>query len=92
MRKNVKSYIQEICDLLEKKRAQLGIVAQAYATLYFRGKVYDVAIDQLNELKNLGAYVLIIEKEGIVEVLKPFADKYGGSLISIFTIFAEFMN
>jgi hypothetical protein len=81
-RKNVKGYVQELCDLLELRRDNLGIIAQAYATMYFRGRLYNIAIDGLAGLKNLGAFVLIIEKEGIVEVLKPYADRYGVALVT----------
>jgi hypothetical protein len=81
-RKSVKSYIQEICDLLGLRRNNLGIIAQAFGTLYFRGTQWDLTIDELDGLQYLGAYVVIIEKEGIVESLKPFADKYGVALLS----------
>jgi hypothetical protein len=81
-RASVKAYVIELCDLLETTRKDLGIIAQAYATVYFRGTLFDVAIDELDSLKNLGAYVVIIEKEGIVEALKPFADKYGVALVT----------
>jgi hypothetical protein len=81
-RKTVKSYVIELCDLLGKKRKDLGILAQAYATMYFQGEVSDVDIDQLATLANNGVDILIIEKEGIVEVLKPFADIYGIALVT----------
>ena len=81
-RATVKGYIIELCDLLGKTRQELGIIAQAYATVYFRQNLYDVAIDELDTLKDLGAYVVIIEKEGIVETLKPFADENGVALVT----------
>ena len=81
-RATVKGYVIELCDLLGKTRQELGIIAQAYATVYFRQNLYDVAIDELDELKKLGAYVVIIEKEGIVETLKPFADDNGVALVT----------
>jgi hypothetical protein len=81
-RANVKGYIFEFCDLLGITRASLGIVAQGYATLYFQGNTYSITIDQLHGLKHLGCYVLIIEKEGIVEGLKRFADKYGVAIVT----------
>ncbi|HEX2305893.1 MAG TPA: hypothetical protein VHH33_06365 [Nitrososphaeraceae archaeon] len=81
-RRSVKAYIAELCDLLGFRREQLGIIAQPFGTLYFRGDSWDITIDQLESLKYLGAYVVIIEKEGIVQSLKPFADKYGIALLS----------
>ena len=51
------------------------------AQLYFRGKTYNVGIDELNELMHLGVDLLIIEKEGVVDVLGPFADRYGIALM-----------
>lgn len=88
-RRSVKGYVYELCELLGITRAGLGIIAQAYATLYFDGQLHDVAINELDGLKSLGAYVLIIEKEGIVEGLKPFADKYGIALVTSHGFFTE---
>ncbi|MFZ0511436.1 MAG: DUF2399 domain-containing protein [Candidatus Nitrosopolaris sp.] len=43
-------------------------------------KPYDVSLEQLAEIKKKGADILIIEKEGVVELLIPHADKYGFAL------------
>jgi hypothetical protein len=43
-----------------------------------------------NWLAYLGAYVVIIEKEGIVQSLKPFADKYGVALLSSHGFLTEY--
>ncbi len=50
--------------------------------MYFRGKIHDVGIDELRDLKQRGTDLVIIEKEGVCEVLSPFAEKYGIALLN----------
>jgi hypothetical protein len=82
-RKYITSQIRRACEkTLGKTRAELGIVAADRAQLYFRGQWYDVGLDELDQLMHLGTDMLIIEKEGVAEVLSPFADKMGIALLN----------
>lgn len=82
-RKYITSQIRKVCEgKLDKTRAELGIVAADRAQLYFRGRWYDVGLDELDELMHLGTDMLIIEKEGVAEVLSPFANKMGIALLN----------
>ena len=63
------------------KRHELGIIAAARAQLYFRRKSIGVAFDEISKLIEIGTDLIITEKEGVVEALGPFADKYGIALL-----------
>jgi hypothetical protein len=79
-RKYLQGLVRTICNRLSVKREDLGIYEATRAQLYFRGGIYDVSLEQLGEIKKKGADILIIEKEGVVELLIPHADKYGFAL------------
>jgi hypothetical protein len=75
-------YIKEICEERGYKRADLGIIAADRAEFYFKGGLYNVGVDAAySSLADNGTDVLIIEKEGVVEALGPYADKYGIALM-----------
>ena len=83
-RKSITGAIDRVCknDLPKKcKRHEIGIITAARAQLYFNGKSHGVSIDEISNLIELGTDLVIIEKEGAVEVLGPFADKYGIALL-----------
>ncbi len=61
-------------------REVLGIYEATRAYIYFRGRTYDVSFRQLENLKSLATFILIIEKEGVVELLTYWADLYGVAL------------
>jgi hypothetical protein len=79
-RKYLQGLVRTICNRLSVKREDLGIYEATRAQLYFRGGIYDVSLEQLGEIEKKGADILIIEKEGVVELLIPHADKYGFAL------------
>ena len=83
-RKSITGAIDRVCknDLPKKcKRHEIGIITAARAQLYFNGKSHGVSIDEISNLREMGTDLVIIEKEGAVEVLGPFADKYGIALL-----------
>ena len=82
-RRHVTSQIRKICEeKLGEKREELGIIAADRAQFYFRGSWRDVGLDELPQLMHMGTDLLIIEKEGVAEVLSPFADKKGIALLN----------
>ena len=92
-RKYITSQIRKTCEkVLNRTRAELGIVAADRAQLYFRGRWYDVGLDDLAELMHLGADMLIIEKEGVAEVLSPFADRMGIALLNTRGFLTEYAS
>jgi hypothetical protein len=62
------------------EREALGIYEATRAHIYFRGESYDVSFEALGYIKRIASFILIIEKAGIVELLAPYADKYGFAL------------
>jgi hypothetical protein len=81
-RKMIKNYVLELCELLEVKRKDLGIVVQAHAQMYFRGNLYDIDLDGISSLAEIGIIVLIVEKDMIAKKLRPLSDEYGIAIIS----------
>jgi DNA topoisomerase VI subunit B len=83
-----KSFIQAISDLCAEigdepsYRDKLGIVAAERAQLYFRGHCFPISIENIEELATKGCDVILIEKEGVCEVLVMFADGKGVALIN----------
>lgn len=62
-------------------RERLGIVASARATMLYNGQSYPVDIDSVKQLAHKGIAILVIEKEGIADVLAPFAEEYHIALV-----------
>jgi hypothetical protein len=95
-RKYLQSLVKIICDEMPElklvngqfvrtgrtgvKREALGIYEAPRAHIYFRGATYDVSFKQLERIKKIATFILIIEKEGVVELLTYWADKYGFAL------------
>jgi hypothetical protein len=76
-------YIRTICeDELGVKRADLGIHTAVRAQLYYRGEIHDIALDNVEELAEKGVDLIIIEKEGVAEVIAPFAAMTGIAILN----------
>ena len=79
----ITSAIKQVCEELgEYKRHELGIIAAGRAQLYFNGKSHDVGFDEISNLMKMGTDLIIIEKQGAVEVFAPFADRNGIALLN----------
>ncbi|MGC2684439.1 MAG: hypothetical protein WA323_21480 [Candidatus Nitrosopolaris sp.] len=80
--KYIASLIKERCEkLFRLKREDLGIIASSRATMYYMGSHKPVNIDNFRDLARQGVAIIIIEKEGIADLLYTFADKYGVALV-----------
>jgi hypothetical protein len=78
--KTMAASISERCEVLFGcTREELGIVASARALMYYKGQSYPVDIDNIEGLAEKDVATIVIEKEGIADVLSTHADKYGGS-------------
>jgi hypothetical protein len=80
-REHIKRSIKVICDEMGLKREQLGIIAAERAQFYYKRRTYGVGIDEISKLVQYATDIVIIEKQGAVEALAPFADKQGIALI-----------
>jgi len=80
--KTMAASISQRCEaLFGCTREDLGIVASARAIMYYKGQSYPVDIDSIEELAAKGVATIVIEKEGIADVLASHADKYGVALV-----------
>jgi hypothetical protein len=80
--KTMAASISQRCEVLFGcTREELGIVASARAIMYYKGQSYPVDIDSIEELAEKGVATIVIEKEGIADVLANHADKYGVALV-----------
>jgi hypothetical protein len=80
-REEIVSYIKTYCDKLGVHRHQIGIFAADRAILLFKGVEYSVNYDNIKRLMRIGADIICIEKEGIVEKLGPFVKDLGIALL-----------
>ena len=82
-REYITGKIRTICENeFGKKREDLGIIAADRAQLYFNGESFDVGLDELEELMEKGTDLIVIEKEGVADVLAPFAKNYGIAILN----------
>jgi hypothetical protein len=81
-RKYFKTLLRKICDKFGRKRSEIGVITGARAELYFDGRWRSVSFDAIGELAQNGTDIVFIEKEGIIDELKPHADKYGIAMVN----------
>jgi hypothetical protein len=92
-RQYITSEIKNVCEqYLGVKREDLGITAADRAQLYFKEQWYDVGLEEMNNLVQYGTDMLIIEKEGVVKQLAPFADEKGISLLNTRGFLTEYAS
>ncbi|HXP50696.1 MAG TPA: hypothetical protein VN922_12110 [Bacteroidia bacterium] len=74
--------LRERCEkIFGLKRKNLGIIASSRATMYYTGSHKPVNIHNFRDLARQGVAIIIIEKEGIADLLYTFADKYGVAFV-----------
>jgi Protein of unknown function C-terminus (DUF2399) len=82
-REYITSQIKPACEeYLGVKRKDLSIIAADRAQLYFKGEWHDVGLNDISGLAQYGTDMLIVEKEGVVEQLAPYADINGIALLN----------
>jgi 5S rRNA maturation endonuclease (ribonuclease M5) len=81
-RKYITRIIKEVCEDLGYKRHELGIIAAERAQLYSDWQVFGIGFDRLKDLMEKGTDLLVIEKEGIADVLMEFANSRGIAILN----------
>ena len=82
-RKTVHNLVDKICrKYFHKPREEPGIYASPWAIMYYHEQAYPVNFGAISGLSELGTDIILIEKEGIVGVLSPFAKDYGIALVN----------
>src|SRR5918911_5647035 len=97
VRKGFTSSINEVIKELwpdgSVTRESLGIVAKARAMLYINGQVYPVSFDSKEELARIKVTdMVIVEKEGVTDVLLDAAQKYRIALVATAGHFTEYVT
>lgn len=81
-RETFKKKLKAICDKFGKRRDEIGIITGARAEVYFYGEWRAVKFEAIQELAAKGTDLIFIEKEGIIEDLEKYADKYGVAMVN----------
>jgi hypothetical protein len=63
-------------------RERLGIKAAVRAQLFFRGSEDAVSFEQVQRLAEKGSDLLLCEKEGVAEILEPYARQRGVAIVN----------
>jgi hypothetical protein len=97
VRKGLTGSINEVINQLwpdgSVTRESLGIVAKARAMLYINGQVLPVSFDSIDELARLKVTdMIIVEKEGITDVLVDAAQKYRIALVATAGHFTDYVT
>lgn len=90
---SINKVIKELWPEENVTRESLGVVAKARAMLYFNGQVYPVSFDTKEELVRIGTTdMVIVEKEGITDVLLEAAKKYWIALVATQGKFVDYVK
>src|ERR687886_547311 len=90
---SINKVIKELWPDGSVTRESLGIVAKARAMLYINGLVYPVSFDSKEELARLKVTdMVIVEKEGVTDVLLYAAQKYRIALVATAGHFTEYVT
>jgi len=79
---NINNLCKELGGGDEKHREMLGIYAAERGKLYFRGGERYIGYDSYRFLAEKGCDILLIEKEGIAEMLAHYATDYGVAIVN----------
>lgn len=91
-RESFKARLKKICDKAGIRRDQLNLITGARAEQYFNGSWSSVSFDKIEELSAKGTDILFIEKVGIPDELKEFADKWGIAMVNSRGYLTEFAH
>jgi hypothetical protein len=89
----IRKTIEELWPREGITREYLGIVAKARAMMYFNGQAYPVSFDSKEELaKTKTTDLIIVEKEGIRDVLLDAAKRYRIALVATAGQFTDYVQ
>ncbi|HEU4443170.1 MAG TPA: hypothetical protein VFR94_00690 [Nitrososphaeraceae archaeon] len=83
-RRYLQAKIQDVIDELwsdeQLTREDLGIVAASKGVFLYNGEAWPINGETVDVLAEKGAAIIVIEKEGVADVLEEYAKKYGIAL------------
>jgi 5S rRNA maturation endonuclease (ribonuclease M5) len=71
-------------------REKLGIKAAVRAQFFHRGQEHAVSFDSIEWLSDKGSDLILIEKEGVAEILAPYAKRRGFAIVNTRGFAAEY--
>jgi hypothetical protein len=77
---DISDVIEELWPGQHLTREDLGIVAGSRGAVFYDGEAWPINGDTIDALAEKGIAIIIIEKEGVADVLAPYARKYGIAL------------
>jgi hypothetical protein len=90
---SIKEVINKLWKSGDVTRESLGIVAKARAMLYFNGQVWPVSFDSKEELARIKVTdMVIVEKEGVTDVLLDAAQQYRIALVATAGNFVDYVG
>lgn len=89
----ITSQIDKKCnELFDLEREDLGIYAKARGMMLYDGNIYPVDYKTFEALGAKGVFILVIEKEGIADVLKDVARDSGVALVHTGGKFSKYVK
>jgi hypothetical protein len=77
---SIADVIEELWPGENLTREDLGIVAASRGVVLYDGEAWPINGDTVDALAEKGVAIIVIEKEGLSDILAPFARKYGIAL------------
>jgi hypothetical protein len=77
---SITEVIEELWPSENLTREDLGIVAASRGVVLYDGEAWPINGDTVDALAEKGVAIIVIEKEGLPDILAPFARKYGIAL------------
>lgn len=80
LQRQISDVIDELWPNEHLTREDLGIVASSKGVVLYDGEAWPINGETVDALAEKGVAIIVIEKEGIADVLAPYAQKYGIAL------------
>jgi hypothetical protein len=80
LQSSITDVIEELWPDENLTREDLGIVAASRGVVLYDGEAWPINGDTVDALAEKGVAIIVIEKEGLPDILAPFARKYGIAL------------
>ena len=80
LQSSITDVIEELWPDENLTREDLGIVAASRGVVLYDGEAWPINGDTVDALAQKGVAIIVIEKEGLPDILAPFARKYGIAL------------
>ena len=77
---DIENVLEELWPGQNLTREDLGIIASSKGAVFYNGEEWPINGDSVDALAEKGVAIIVIEKEGVADILAPYARKYGIAL------------